>query len=127
MLINLRENQRGHDKIQYRRTNNIEHIRHKVKTKKRKLTIPKTKQMSNTDPTKSTCSSRVSSYFRLIKHQQIHQIESLRPVSIMCSTVNLLSISVTLSYFKIHVFIFILFLTRLEKKYSYCIRSGKYT
>jgi hypothetical protein len=39
MLINLRENQRGHDKIQSRRTNNIEHIRHKAKTKKRKLTI----------------------------------------------------------------------------------------
>jgi Mg2+/Co2+ transporter CorC len=48
MLINLRENQRGHDKIQSRTTSNIEHILHIAKTKKRKLTIPKTKQMSNT-------------------------------------------------------------------------------
>jgi len=54
MLINFRENQKGHEKIQSSRTSNIEHKRHIMKTKKTKLTIPKTKQMSNTDhPTKS--------------------------------------------------------------------------
>jgi hypothetical protein len=65
MLINFRKNQRGHAKIQSSRTSNIEHKRHIVKTKKKKLTILKTKQMSNTDPTKAggepMCSSRVSS------------------------------------------------------------------
>ena len=63
------------------------------------------------------CSTRVSSSGLLKKHGQIHQIESQGPVSIMRSALNLLSISVTLSYFKIHVFIYIhvLFLTRLEK------------
>ena len=65
MLINFRKSQRGHAKIQSSRTSNIEHKRHIVKAKKSKLTIPKTKQMSNTDPTKAggkpMCSSRVSS------------------------------------------------------------------
>ena len=45
MLINLRENQRGHEKIKSRRTSNIEHIRHIAKSKKTKLAIPKTKQI----------------------------------------------------------------------------------
>jgi hypothetical protein len=40
-------------------------------------------------------------------------------VSIISSALNSLSISVTLSYFKIHGFIYILFLTRIEKKYSH--------
>ena len=34
MLINIRENQRGNEKIQSSRTSNIRHIRHIVKTKK---------------------------------------------------------------------------------------------
>ena len=73
MLINCRANQRGHDKIQSRTTSNIEHIRYIAKTKKSKLTIPKTKKMSYADPTKAggepMCSSRVSSSGLLIKHQ----------------------------------------------------------
>ena len=48
MLINFRKNQRGHAKIQSSKTSNIEHKRHIVKTKKTRLTILKTKQMSNT-------------------------------------------------------------------------------
>jgi hypothetical protein len=34
MLINMRENQRGNEKIQSSRTSNIRHIRHIVKTRK---------------------------------------------------------------------------------------------
>ncbi len=52
MLINFRENQRGHEQIQSNRTSNMEHIQHIAK--KKKLTIPKTKQMSNTYPTNSS-------------------------------------------------------------------------
>ena len=65
MLINFRKSQRGHAKIQSSRTSNIEHKRHIAKTKKTKLTILKTKQMSSTELTKAggepMCSSRVSS------------------------------------------------------------------
>ena len=35
MLINFRENQRGHEQIQSSRTSNTEHIRHVAKTKKK--------------------------------------------------------------------------------------------
>jgi hypothetical protein len=38
MLINLRENQKGHEKIQPRKTSNIENIRQITKRKKTKLT-----------------------------------------------------------------------------------------
>jgi len=131
MLINFRENQRGNKKIQSSRTSNIGYIRHRVKTKKAKLTILKAKQMSNTDPTKSrrwthVLNKRKQIWF-LLKQGQIHQIESKVPVSFMGSALNLFLISVTLSYFKIHVFIYILLLIRLENKYSYRIRNGKYT
>ena len=41
MLINFRENQRGHEQIQSNRTSNMEHIRHIAKTK--------TKQINNNE------------------------------------------------------------------------------
>ena len=37
MLINFRENQRGHEQIQSSRTSNTEHIRHVAKTKKKQI------------------------------------------------------------------------------------------
>ena len=53
MLINFIENQRAMQKYKPVEQSNIGHKRHIAKTKKTKLIIPKAKQMSNTDPTKS--------------------------------------------------------------------------